>query len=354
LKASDALQRAVALAAKGRFRVEPNPPVGCVLVRNGKVIGEGYHAWWGGPHAEIAALRAAGGSARGATAYVTLEPCAHSGKTPPCTDALIEAGVAEVVYAHADPNPKTAGRGPSLLRAAGIGVRRARASAALRELMRPYLGHLGRKRRPWVIAKWAMTLDGRIATRKGDSRWVTSPDARKWAHRHLRARADAILCGAGTVLADDPALTNRSGRGPQPLRVIVCGRRVLRPRLQVLTDGGRTLLAIPEQFRIPEGVEFLVCGRQWRVDVRRLMRQLYKRGIRRVLVEGGSELMGALFDASLVDQAAVFVAPRIVGGISAVQAVAGKGRAKMSESFRLEHAVHHELGPDHLFEGYVA
>ncbi|MHC4818697.1 MAG: bifunctional diaminohydroxyphosphoribosylaminopyrimidine deaminase/5-amino-6-(5-phosphoribosylamino)uracil reductase RibD, partial [Planctomycetota bacterium] len=251
------------------------------------------------------------------------------------------AGVKEVVYAHADPNPETAGRGPAWLRKAGVKVvRQGRAPNYVRELLQPYLAHLERKR-PWVIAKWAMTLDGRIATRKGDSKWITSDETRRWTHLHLRARVDAILCGAGTVLTDDPALTNRSGRGRQPLRVVVCGRRPLWPKSKVLGDGGPTLLAVPQQFRVPPGAEAIVCGGLWKVDPTRLLRELYELGLRRVLVEGGGELLGSFFDAGLVDQVAVFLGPRIAGGISAVQAVAGRGAARMAEALELDHAVHH-------------
>jgi len=352
--ASSHPRRAAELAARGRLRVEPNPLVGCVLVRRNRVVGEGYHAHWGGPHAEANAIEAAGGKAKGATAYVTLEPCGHGGKTPPCADALVRAGVKEVIYAHADPNPETAGRGPAWLRAAGVKVvRRGRPPKYVGELLQPYLAHLER-RRPWVIAKWAMTLDGRIATRKGDSKWITADETRRWTHRHLRARVDAILVGAGTVLTDDPALTNRSGRGRQPLRVVVCGRRPLWPRSKVLGDGGPTLLAVPQQFRPPPGAESIVCGGLWKVDPDRLLRELYDLGLRRVLVEGGGDLLGSLFDAGVVDQAVVFLSPRVVGGISAIQAVAGRGCARMEEALELEHVVHRTLGPDQVIEGYVS
>jgi len=345
------LSRAVELAARGRFRVEPNPPVGCVLVRGGKTVGEGWHASFGGPHAEVLALQEAGRRARGATAYVTLEPCAHHGKTPPFADALVRAGVAEVFYAHKDPNPATAGKGPQRLRKAGIRVRKLRAPAALRDLMVPYFGHVSR-RRPWVIAKWAMTLDGRIATRRGDAKWITGVPARTWAHRHLRASADAIVVGAGTVLTDDPSLTNRVSAA-QPLRVVVCGRRALWPRAKVLTDGGRTLVAAPAQFRAPQGVEVIRAGTLWKVDVRRLLAELHARGIRRMLVEGGGELLGSFFDAGLVDQVAVFVAPRVIGGISAVQAVGGRGRARIAEAPRIVAPAWHQLGDDVVIEGYL-
>lgn len=340
------LGRATELAEKGRFRVEPNPPVGCVLVAKGGVVGEGWHAHWGGPHAEVMALREAGRRARGATAYVTLEPCAHHGKTPPCADALLRAGVREVVYAHGDPNPLTAGEGPARLRAAGVRVRQVPLPEA--PLSR-YLLHLPR-RRPWVIAKWAMTLDGRIAARGGASRWVTSEGARRWAHENLRAHADAILVGAGTVRADDPRLTNRAG-GRQPLRVVVCGGSPLPRRARVLGDGA--LLAVPEGFRAPRGAESVVCGRRGRVDVGRLLRELRRRGVGRLLVEGGAGILGAFFDARAVDQVAVFVAPRIVGGSGAVPAVGGRGKARMAAAPRILDPRFHRFGGDLLVEGYL-
>lgn len=344
-----ALRRAAELAARGRFRVEPNPPVGCVLLERGRIVGEGWHARWGGPHAEVEALRRAGAAARGATACVTLEPCGHTGKTPPCADALVRAGVREVVYARADPNPLTAGVGPARLAEAGVRVRRA--SRGPQGLLDAYVAHLPRKR-PWVIAKWAMTLDGRIATRQGDSGWITSPRARAWAHRELRGTADAILVGSGTVRADDPELTNRSRRGRRPLRVVVVGRRPLPRGAKVL--GGPALLALPEGVRAPSGgAEVLRCGRAGRVDVRALLRALHDRGIRRVLVEGGGELLGSLFDRGLVDQVCAFLAPKVVGGRGARSPVEGRGLARVADALRLDHATHHALGPDLVVEGYV-
>ena len=348
-----ALRRAAELAAQGRFRVEPNPPVGCVLVKGGRVVGEGWHARWGGPHAEVRALKAAGEAAKGATAYVTLEPCGHKGKTPPCADALVRAGVKEVVYARPDPNPVTAGVGPARLAEAGIGVRRAPGGAqATKALLEAYLAHLPNKR-PWVIAKWAMTLDGRIASRRGDSRWITSPQARNWAHRVLRGGVDAIVVGAGTVRADDPDLSNRVGKG-QPLRVVVCGRRPLPRGAKVLRGRQPTLLAVPEHYRTPRGgVEVVRCGTGRRVQVRRLLKALYDRGVRRVLVEGGGDLLGSFFDRKLVDQVCAFVAPKVVGGLGAVNPVAGQGVPRLDDAFELAHAERRELGPDFIVEGYV-
>ncbi|HEX5137701.1 MAG TPA: bifunctional diaminohydroxyphosphoribosylaminopyrimidine deaminase/5-amino-6-(5-phosphoribosylamino)uracil reductase RibD [Planctomycetota bacterium] len=344
--AREYLDRATELAERGRYRVEPNPPVGCVLVAKGGVVGEGWHAHWGGPHAEVAALRQAGPKAKGAVAYVTLEPCAHHGKTPPCADALLRAGVREVVYAHGDPNPRTAGKGPRRLVEGGVRVRRVTLPPA--PLAR-YLRHLPRKR-PWVIAKWAMTLDGRIAARGGDARWVTSESARHWAHENLRAHADAILVGAATVRADDPALTNRA-KGRQPLRVVVCGRRPLPRRARVLGKGA--LLLVPEGFRAPRGTEAVVCGARGRVDLGRALRELSRRGVGRLLVEGGAAILGGLFDRGLVDQVAVFLAPRIVGGSGAVEAVGGKGRPRMATAPQILDPRYHRFGGDLLVEGYL-
>jgi diaminohydroxyphosphoribosylaminopyrimidine deaminase/5-amino-6-(5-phosphoribosylamino)uracil reductase len=277
---------------------------------------------------------------------VTLEPCAHHGKTPPCADALLRAGVAEVVYAHGDQNPLTKGEGPRRLREAGVRVRRVALPAA--PLAR-YLRHL-RRRRPWVIAKWAMTLDGRIAARGGRSKWVTSEAARRWAHGNLRAHADAILVGAGTVRADDPLLTNRAG-GRQPLRVVLCGERPLPRGARVLGKGA--LLLVPEGFRVPRGTEAVVCGRKGRVDLGRALQELRRRGVGRLLVEGGAATLGLFFDARAVDQVAVFLAPRIVGGSGAVPAVGGLGRARLAGAPAIPDPRYHRFGGDLLVEGYL-
>jgi diaminohydroxyphosphoribosylaminopyrimidine deaminase/5-amino-6-(5-phosphoribosylamino)uracil reductase len=198
-----------------------------------------------------------------------------------------------------------------------------------------------------------MTLDGRIASRTGDSRWISSNASRRWAHEHLRGRADAILVGAGTVRADDPALTNRSGRAGQPLRVVACGRRRLPPRAKVVRDGRATLLVAPDDFRGPSGAEVVRAGRKSRVDPERMLRVLYDRGVRRLLVEGGRDLFGALFDKGLVDQVAVFVAPRIVGGVGAVPPVAGRGIARVAEALDLADLEQTVRGGDLVIEAYV-
>ncbi len=346
------LRRAADLAQRGRLRVEPNPVVGCVLVRAGRIVGEGWHAEWGGAHAEVAAIRAAGSMARGATAYVTLEPCCHHGKTPPCADALIAAGIREVVYAHADPNPQASGSGPGRLRAAGVAVRRVRPDARVRRQLAPYLAHRA-GRRPWVIAKWAMTLDGRIAAAGGDSRWISGDEARALIHERFRASVDAILIGAGTLRADDPALTNRSSRGGTPLRVVAAGRGPLPSRARIFRDGGPTLLALPAACRPPRGVAHLFCGSGGRVDLQALLRVLQSRGISRLLVEGGGALLGSLFDRRLVDQVAAVVSPKIIGGLHAPGPVGGRGGRRIGESLALTDRLVQAIGEDLLIEGLI-
>jgi len=345
------LARAAELAERGRLRVEPNPVVGCVLVHRNRIVGEGWHARFGEAHAERAAIAAAGSAAKGATAYVTLEPCDHEGRTPPCSIGLIRAGVKEVVYAHADPNPKTAGQGPSRLRAAGIRVRKARASARIGQQLAPYLAHLDAGR-PWVIAKWAMTLDGRIATREGDSFWITQTATRDWSHAEFRGGVDAILAGAGTLRADDPRLTNRSGEGGQPLRVIVAGSRKL-PRSAKVFEGRNILVAAPKGLRLPDDVESIVCGKKGRVSPRKLLRALHERGVRRILLEGGPTLVASFLEKGLVDQAVVFVSPKIVGGTTAPGPVAGKGMARMGDAIHLSHVESGSVGDDLVIEGLL-
>jgi len=345
------LARAAELAERGRLRVEPNPVVGCVLVRNNRIVGEGWHARFGEAHAERAAIAAAAAAARGSTAYVTLEPCDHEGRTPPCSLGLIEAGVSEVVYAHADPNPKTAGLGPKRLRTAGPRVRKARVSTAIRDQLAPYLAHLDRDR-PWVIAKWAMTLDGRIATPSGDSFWITGPETRDWSHAEFRGAVDAIVAGAGTVRRDNPRLTNRSGVGGQPLRVIVAGRKMLPRSAKVFQDAG-TLLAAPKGVRTPGGVETIECGSGGRVDPRRLLAALHDRGMRRILLEGGPTLHASFLERGLIDQAVVFVAPKIVGGATAPGPVAGKGASRMADALDLTHVESGTVGEDLVIEGLL-
>jgi diaminohydroxyphosphoribosylaminopyrimidine deaminase/5-amino-6-(5-phosphoribosylamino)uracil reductase len=310
------MRRALSLAERGLFTATPNPRVGCVLVRDGEVVGEGFHERAGGPHAEIAAIadaRARGRDLRGATAYVTLEPCNHHGRTPPCVDAILESGIARVVAAMTDPNP-VASHGADRLRAAGVAVDVGVLEGEARELNVGFVSRATRGR-PWVRAKVAASLDGRTALASGESQWITGEAARADGHA-WRARACAILTGVGTVLQDDPALTVRAvATTRQPLRVIVDRHAQVAPAARVLADdhalvataGGRHpgWSAGVESIALPDG--------HGRVDLVALMRVLGERGVNELHVEAGARLNGALLAAGLVDELLLYVAPSILG-----------------------------------------
>jgi diaminohydroxyphosphoribosylaminopyrimidine deaminase/5-amino-6-(5-phosphoribosylamino)uracil reductase len=356
------MARALELAAGGLGLTSPNPAVGAVLVRDGRVVGEGYHQRAGGPHAEAVALAAAAATARGATCYVSLEPCAHQGRTAPCAEALIAAGVARVVAACADPNPRVNGRGLARLQEAGVEVTVGLGEAEARALNRAFFTFVTAKR-PHVTLKSAMTLDGKIAAWDGASRWITGEAARHEAHR-LRFLADAILVGIGTVLRDDPELTVRRPDLPakEPWRVVAdsrlrtpLGARVLRAG-----DPGRTVVACaaPAPRRRAaalreRGVRVLELPRDGRrVALPALLGALAEMEVLAVLAEGGGELGAALLDAGLVDRVAFFVAPRLLGGRTAPGPVGGVGRA-LKDAVGLSGLTHHRIGEDLLVEGDV-
>ncbi|HQU15576.1 MAG: riboflavin biosynthesis protein RibD [Chromatiales bacterium 21-64-14] len=322
------MARALELAALGLYTTDPNPRVGCVLVRDGCVVGEGWHRRAGEPHAEVRALRAAGADARGASAYVTLEPCCHLGRTPPCTDALVEAGVAAVVAAMTDPNPRVAGRGVERLRAAGITVRTGLLEDRARAL-NPGFARRMESGRPFVRFKSAMSLDGRTALASGFSQWITGAAARADVQR-LRARSSAIMVGVDTALADDPSLTVRLTPvelglepdlpSPQPLRVVVDSRLRLPPAARMIGLPGRTLVAtVTDQGAAgsalaQRGVELVALpGGDGRVDLAALLTFLGRREINEVLLEGGSVLGGAMLRAGLVDEFVLYLAPHLLG-----------------------------------------
>ncbi len=293
------LRRALALAARVAPRAtSPNPRVGCVLVKSGRVIGQGAHARFGGPHAEALALKRAGKRARGATAYTTLEPCAPypDKKTPSCASSLAAAGVRRAVFPALDPNPKVAGRGASSLRRAGVRVERVAALAAEAEALNRGFFSRMRRGRPWVVLKTALSLDGKAAASSGRSRWVTGTAARADGH-HMRARLDAIAVGAGTVLVDDPALTSH-GAGPNPLRVVFAGRRALPPGARVFDGAAPTIVY---RIRRPG-------------DLRGALKDLASQGVGTLLLEGGPTLHAAFLRAGLVDEACVFLAPKLLSG----------------------------------------
>jgi diaminohydroxyphosphoribosylaminopyrimidine deaminase/5-amino-6-(5-phosphoribosylamino)uracil reductase len=329
------MSRALDLAERGRGHVEPNPLVGAVVVRDGVLAGEGWHERFGGPHAEVNAIAAAGDAARGATLYVTLEPCCHHGKTPPCTDAIIAAGIRRVVAAMRDPFAQVAGKGIETLRAAGVEVEVGCEEGAAAYLNHPYRTLL-RAGRPYVHAKWAMTLDGKIATRTKHSKWISCETSREFVHR-LRGRMDAIVVGRGTVLADDPLLTARPP-GPRVATRIVLASAGGIPadcRLRTTVDQAPLLVVtLPEWgFSLKEkGCDVLEIppeGEGHRPSVTALLQELGRRRMTNILVEGGSDVFFSFFEAQLVDELHVFIAPRIVGGRTAPSPIGGIGFDKI-------------------------
>ena len=357
------MRRALELAEGGRGLTSPNPLVGAVVVAaDGRVAGEGFHRRAGAPHAEIEALRAAGAAARGGTLYVTLEPCAHEGRTPPCAPAVAAAGVARVVAALVDPNPLVAGRGLEALRGAGVAVATGVLAEDAARQNRAFLTAM-RERRPHVTLKAAMTLDGKIADVHGGSRWISGPAARRHGHR-LRSEVDALVVGVTTVLRDDPELTVRlDAPWPrEPWRVVLdtAGRTPPAARLIGAGQPARALIAVgagaPEEAfaRLgAAGATVVRCPtRDGRVDLGALLADLFAREVRAVLVEGGGEVHAAFLDAGLVDRVAVFVAPMLVGGRAAPPAVGGAGR-ELKSAVRLGRLAVSRLGDDLLLEADV-
>jgi len=359
--AASFMARALELAERGRGRVEPNPMVGAVVVRDGVVVGEGFHAGFGGPHAEPVAIGAAGEACRGATLYVTLEPCTHFGKTPPCVPAVLAAGLARVVAAMIDPDPRTQGRGIELLRAAGVEVEVGLLATEARRLNAPFV-KLTARGLPFVTAKWAMSLDGKIATRTGQSRWISSAPSRERVHA-MRGQVDAILVGIGTALADDPLLTARppgprtavrvvadsEARIPLGSRLVSSAREV--PVIVAATDeapaGRREGLA-------RAGVEVLVLPEEGgHVSLPALMAELGRRRMSNVLLEGGGELVAAALASQIVDKLLVFVAPRILGGREAPTPVGGLGIADLAQALQAREWTLQRVGDDALIEVWL-
>lgn len=309
---------AMRLAAKGLYSTHPNPRVGCVIADAGKVLACGWHRAAGQAHAEILALAEAGSAARGSTAYVTLEPCSHHGRTPPCTEAMIEAGIRRVVVALADPNPAVDGRGIARLREAGVEVEGGLTEELARALNAGFVKRMA-EGRPWVRVKCAQSLDGRTALKSGESRWISSPQSRRDV-QHWRARSDALLTGIGTVVADDPRMTVRlGGDARQPLRVIADSRFRIEPESRILQQPGRALVVgcafnpMPRPL-LDRGIECLALpGHGQQVDLPALLRALAEREINEVQVEAGSALCGALLDQRLVDEILLYQAPVLLG-----------------------------------------
>jgi diaminohydroxyphosphoribosylaminopyrimidine deaminase/5-amino-6-(5-phosphoribosylamino)uracil reductase len=354
------MRRALRLAVRARH-ASPNPSVGCVLVgSDGVTVGEGWTQPVGQAHAEVMALRMAGDTARGATAYVTLEPCSHHGRTPPCANALLEAGVSRVVAAMTDPDVRVSGRGLHRLREGGVRVEVGLCESEARALNAAFIKHRVTGL-PWVVLKTAMSLDGKIATRTGHSRWITSPVARRAVHRQLRDRCDAILTGVGTVLADDPSLTTRLGNriGRNSLRIVVdshCRTPLDSQVVRLAAEDGKTLIAVTpdaedrkqEQLR-EYGCQVLVCApdSEGRVSLPDLLARLGTRGdIIGVLTESGGQLAASLLGADLVDRWLAYLAPKVIGGSEAPGPIGGIGIASMDEASLVRSWRLRRCGPD--------
>jgi diaminohydroxyphosphoribosylaminopyrimidine deaminase / 5-amino-6-(5-phosphoribosylamino)uracil reductase len=369
-KPSAFMERALELARQAQGTTSPNPWVGAVVVRDGRIVGEGYTLPPGGAHAEVVALEQAGDAARGATVYATLEPCAHHGRTPPCTDALIAAGVTCLVYSITDPDEKVSGRGRAALEAAGVAFEEGDGADEASRLLEAYIKHR-RTGLPFVVVKYAATMDGRIAAGSGDSRWVSGPETLRWAHEE-RTRLDAIMVGASTIVIDDSQLTARPGgieSDHQPLRVVVDSRGRVSEKAKVLpgkapgqaSARAKTIVATTDrsskEWRASmeaTGAEVVVlpAGEDGRVPLEPLLQELGRRGVLLLLSEGGGVLHGSLFDQRLVDKVTAVIAPMIVGAKDAPAAVSGRGARSMREAVRLNELSVARLGDDILITGY--
>jgi diaminohydroxyphosphoribosylaminopyrimidine deaminase/5-amino-6-(5-phosphoribosylamino)uracil reductase len=358
----DYMDKALALAARGAGHVAPNPMVGAVVVRDGQVVGEGFHQALGGAHAEVNAIDAAGERAAGATLYVTLEPCNHFGRTPPCTEKVLAAGIRRVVVAMADPNPDVRGGGNALLQARGIEVRCGVREAQARRLNESFIKFAATKR-PFVVLKMAATLDGRIAASTGDARWVTGEAARAHVHR-LRHAMDAILVGVGTVKADDPELTARLPEGPgkDPIRLVLDTRLSMSKRAKVLTQASTAptyVVCGPEASDVDRrrlsanGARILDAAvRKGRIDLAALVGQLGKMGITSLLIEGGAQVAASALAADIVDKVVLFYAPKLLGGDDGTPMFRGQGAAWMKDALTLRDLTVERVGEDILVVGY--
>jgi diaminohydroxyphosphoribosylaminopyrimidine deaminase/5-amino-6-(5-phosphoribosylamino)uracil reductase len=365
----EAMRMAIACAHTAEGRTSPRPPVGAVVIRDGVLVGQGATSPPYGPHAEVHALNQAGPAAAGADLYVTLEPCCVTIHTPPCTKAIIAAGIRRVIIGSLDPNPLVCEQGIAQLRASGIEVLIGIAAPETDEIVRPFNTFV-KQHRPYVTAKWAMTLDGKIATRTGDARWISGPLARAWVH-NLRDRVDAIMIGSGTAHADNPQLTVRLTpeqreyeRAPRegPLRVILATNGQLDEHLHLLQPdlATQTCIIVGETCPQPQiqylqdrglSVEQVACNQQGQIDFAAALAVLAQKDIMHVLLEGGATLLGSAFDHTLLDHIAVFIAPKIIGGAEAPSPLKGAGLALMRDAMQLQQMHSRLIGDDLLIEG---
>jgi len=351
------MEQALQLAIRARGCVEPNPVVGCVIVADGRIVGQGFHEVHGGPHAEVNALHAAGDLASGGVLYVTLDPCSTFGKTPPCCDAIIKAGVARVVIGAPDPTQD----GPARLRAAGIEVVEGVLADECRQVNRPFYKFVCRKQ-AYVIAKWAMSLDGRIATRQGHSRWISGAESREFVHR-WRSEVDVVAVGVGTVLKDNPLLTARYPGARNPIRLVLDSNGRTPPNSQLLAtlDDAPVWIAAcddapaarTETLREAGATILTLPCRSGRLDIARLPAVLASREVTNVLLEGGGAVLGSAFAEGVVDEVRVFVAPIVIGGSEALSPVLGPGAAEVTNAMRLSHVRERRIGDDLLVQGYI-
>jgi diaminohydroxyphosphoribosylaminopyrimidine deaminase / 5-amino-6-(5-phosphoribosylamino)uracil reductase len=356
------MRRALELAARGEGYVEPNPMVGAVIVKEGVILGEGHHALCGGPHAEVNALSACKVPTIGATLYVTLEPCCHHGKTPPCVDAILKAGITRVVVALEDPFPAVSGKGIATLRSAGVKVEIGILASDAKYLLAPYLKRI-QVGKPWVIAKWAMTLDGKIAARDGTSKWITSESSRAVVHQ-LRGRVDCIVVGGGTVIADDPSLTARPP-GPRTAARIILDRTLKSPEAsQLFQTANETPTIVFTGLQSPPdskqrlrelGATVIELESTTSPDqIQELLSWLGVLGLTNLLIEGGAEILGAFLDAQAIDEVQIFIAPKLIGGKEARSPIAGVGLAPIAEALNLESTKVTTLGPDIYISGRIS
>lgn len=351
---------ALRLAVKARGRTSPNPMVGALVVKNGKIIGKGHHEKAGLPHAEIIALDEAGKAAKGAILYVTLEPCSHFGRTPPCVDRIIKSGIKEVVAGMLDPNPLNNGKGINMLKQRKIKVRVGFLEERLKKLNEPFIKYIT-KRMPFVTVKVGQSLDGKVATYRGDSKWITSDRSRAYAHR-IRRNFDAVMVGVNTVLRDNPRL-DAWFSDKQPVKIIIDSRLSTPKEANIFSKNNRVIIVtLPmaagqetENKKIlSERAQILeVKDKAGQINLRDMMKRLAQLEITNILVEGGGTLIGSLFDDGLVDKILFFISPKIIGGKDAVSSVMGKGISRIDKAVKLKDVKIRHFGEDFLIEGHV-
>jgi diaminohydroxyphosphoribosylaminopyrimidine deaminase/5-amino-6-(5-phosphoribosylamino)uracil reductase len=354
------MRRVLRLAEKGRGKTSPNPMVGAVLVKNDKVVGEGYHIQAGADHAEIIALRKAGEKAKGTTLYLNLEPCIHYGRTPPCAPAVIEAKVKRVVIGMEDPNPLVRGRGLESLKRAGLDVEVGILEKECRRLNEAFCKYI-LKKEPFVILKVAATLDGKMATREGDSKWISGETSRQFVHR-MRDQVDGVVVGIGTVLRDDPQLTTRMKKGRDPYRIILDSRLRIPQEAKVIGNPpskaiiATTELAARDKIEKLEkrGVRILVLdSKKGKVDLKHCLSKLGEMEIMSLMVEGGSQINGSFLDEGLIDKVLLFFSPKLIGDREALGIFGGCGKATLKEAISLNELRMKRIGEDILVEGYI-